>query len=297
MKIKLNPIMKKEFKVATRDMKMAWRLTGYELVLVLIFTTTISIIEWKYGNKYRDFYNELPVFFPLIGIAQFGMTALTIPIITASSISGERERQTFDIMLTTALTPMDIVSGKVFSAVAEVMLYVTAGIPVMALAFMRGGYSWWTLFLFLAVIFVFATFAGSIGVFCSSISSKSVASILRTFGFYFLVCFISLLPMVMELGITRDHRARGSAVFLLLNPLIFLEEFFALSIYGKSLFSGDMYYYSQGLMGLLTHGPLWCIFSGITLLGLSLLFMYLAARRIDPLAGKNGKIRRKGAKR
>lgn len=63
MKIKLNPIMKKEFKVAVRDMKMAWRLTGYELVLVFLFIVIMSIIEWKYGNKYRDFYNELPVFF------------------------------------------------------------------------------------------------------------------------------------------------------------------------------------------------------------------------------------------
>lgn len=296
MKIKLNPIMKKEFKVAVRDMKMAWRLTGYELVLVFLFIVTMSILEWKYGNKYRDFYNELPVFFPLIGIAQVGMVILTVPVITASSISGEKERQTFDIMLTTALTPMEIIFGKVFFAVAEVMLYVTAGIPVMALAFLRGGYSWWTLFLFLVVIFVLATVAGSIGVFCSSISRKSVASILRTFGLYFLVCFISWLPMVMVMGISRNHRAGDSTVFLLLNPLVFLEEFFALSIYGKSLFSGDRYYYSQGFLGMLTHGPLWCICSGISLLGLSWFFMYLAARKIDPLAEKIGKIRRKEVK-
>lgn len=194
------------------------------------------------------------------------MVILTVPVMTASSISGEKERQTFDIMLTTALTPMEIIFGKVFSAVAEVMLYVTAGIPVMALAFLRGGYSWWTLFLFLVVIFVLATVAGSIGVFCSSISRKSVASILRTFGLYFLVCFISWLPMVMVMGISRNHRA------------------------------GDRYYYSQGFLGLLTHGPLWCICSGISLLGLSLFFMHFAARKIDPLAGKIGKIRRKEVK-
>lgn len=286
MKIRLNPIMKKEFKAASRSMNMAWSLTAYEMILAFIFITTVWFLGEKYGDKYQGFYRDIPMLFPLIGIAQIVMTVIVVPVMTASSISGEKERQTFDIMLTTALTPMEIISGKVFSAVAEIMLYVTAGIPIMSLAFVQGGYSWWTLFLFLAVDFILATFIGSVGVFCSSFGTKSVTSIVRTIGLVVALCFATCLPMIVMLGVTRLHRAYDSMLFLLLNPLIFLEEFFGLTLYGESLFSSNRYYYNGGFFTqLLSHGPLWCIFSGIALLGFSWLFMYLAARKIDPLAG------------
>lgn len=285
MKIVLNPIMKKEFKITARSMKFAWGLMAYEAVLAFIFIMTVSMLSM--GSGYNNhIFSELIVLFPMMGIAQVSMVVLVIPVMTASSISGEKERQTFDIMLTTCLSPMEIVSGKVFSAVVEVMLYVTAGIPIMALAFVRGGLSWWLLFLFLIVIFIFATFLGSIGVFCSSVSSKSVTSIMRAYGLFFAVCIFSTFAAIF------------SMLFMLLNPIVFLEEFFMLSMSGYSLFSSDQFLYLEEtglgfLTKLLVHGPLWCILSGVCMLGLSLFFIYLAARNIDPLKKKDKKIRKK----
>ncbi len=279
MKILLNPIMKKEFKVTARSMKFAWGLMAYEAVQAFIFIMTVSMLSMQSGYDHQNTYNRLINLFPMMGIAQVCMVVLVVPVMTASSISGEKERQTFDILLTTCLSPMEIVSGKVFSAVWEVMLYVTASIPIMALAFVRGGLSWWTLLLFLVVIFVFANFLGSIGVFCSSISSKSVTSIMRAYGLCFAVCIFS------------TFAACFSMLFMLLNPIVFLEEFFMLSMSGYSLFSSDRFLYLEEtglgfLTKLLAHGALWCIVSGVCLLGLSLFFMFLAARKIDPLKRK-----------
>lgn len=293
MKIMLNPIMKKDFKVTARSMKMAWGLMAYEAVLAFIFILALSMLSMQSGYNYQNIYSELIALFPLIGIAQVSMAALAIPVMTASSISGEKERQTFDIMLTTCLSPMSIVFGKVFSAVMQIMLYVAASIPIMALAFVLGGLSWWTLFLFLIVIFVFATLAGSVGVFCSSISRKSIVSIILAFVTYFLVCFLTVLPLIITLFSTRGRNAYDSVIFLLLNPIVFLEEFFMLSMTGESLFSGE---YSDDMgffTSLLSHGPLWCIVSGICMLGLSLFFMFLAAKRIDPLTDKVRKLKKK----
>lgn len=293
MKIRLNPIIKKDFKVTARSMKMAWGLMAYEGLLAFIFIMLVSVLSMESGYYgYQNTYSQLISLFPWIGIMQVSMTALTIPVMTASSISGEKERQTFDIMLTTCLSPGSIVFGKVFSAVAEVMLYVIASIPIMALAFVLGGLSWWTLLLFFVVIFVFATLAGSIGVFCSSISRKSIVSIILAFVGYFLVCFLTVLPMIITLFATKGDEVYDSVLLLLLNPIVFLEEFFMLSMTGESLFSGEL-----GGVGFLTerlcHGPLWCILSGICMLGLAMFFMFLAAKRIDPLTGKVRRIARK----
>lgn len=291
MKIRLNPIMKKDIKVTARSMKMAWGLMAYEAILAFLFIIALSALDFESSYDYQNIYRELISLFPLIGIAQVSIAALSIPIMTASSISGEKERQTFDIMLTTCLSPRAIVFGKIFSSVAEVMLYVIASIPIMALAFVLGGLSWWTLFLFLVVIFVFATLAGSIGVFCSSISRKSIVSIILAFVGYFLVCFLTVLPLIITLFATRGDDVYDSTIFLLLNPIVFLEEFFMLAMTGESLFSGD---YDYGFFtGLLAHGPLWCILSGVCMLVLSMFFMLLAARNIDPLSGKVKKIARK----
>lgn len=293
MKIRLNPIMKKDIKVTARSMKMAWGLMAYEAILAFIFIIALSILSFESSYDYQNIYGELISLFPVIGIAQVSMTALTIPIMTASSISGEKERQTFDIMLTTCLSPGAIVFGKVISSVAEVVLYVIASIPIMALAFVLGGLSWWTLFLFLIVIFIFATLAGSIGVFCSSISRKSIVSIILAFVGYFLVCFLTVLPMIITLFATRGDDVYDSTIFLLLNPIVFLEEFFMLSMTGESLFSGEFISDYGFFTGLISHGPLWCILSGICMLGLSILFMFLAAKKIDPLTGKVKKIAKK----
>ncbi len=293
MKIKWNPIIRKELKLAVRSKKMLWGLIAYEGILIYIFSKALSALRRMPVDMYQDFFGNLIV--PLIMLAQIGMTALAIPVMTASSISGEKERQTLDIMLTTCLSPMEIVFGKVFSAVVELMLYAAAGIPITALVYVRGGLSWWKLLLFLVVIFVFAVFSGSIGVFCSAVSRNSVTSILRTFGLCFAICFLTCMPEVMVTGIIRNNMHYDSLLFLLLNPIVFLEEFFMLSISGYSLFSGDQYSFNSSdgfFTQLFAYGPLWCILSGVCLLGLSLLFMYLAARKIDPLAGKVRKIRK-----
>ncbi|MDE6714096.1 MAG: ABC transporter permease subunit [Lachnospiraceae bacterium] len=294
MKIVLNPIMKKEFKVTARSMKFAWGLMAYEAVQAYIFIMTVSMLSMQSGYDHQNTYDKLINLFPMMGIAQVCMVALVVPVMTASSISGEKERQTFDILLTTCLSPMEIVYGKVFSAVAEVLLYVTASIPVMALAFVLGGLSWWVLFLFLVVIFVFATFVGSVGVFCSSISSRSVTSITRTYGLSLSMCVITMFPEMILTYVT-GRRSTDGMLFFMLNPVLFLEEFFMLSMRGDSEMSYEIHRSDGFLIKLLAHGPdsLWCILSGICILGLSLFFMYLAARNIDPLKKKDKKIRKK----
>lgn len=288
MNIRMNPIIKKDVKVTSRSMKMAWALLAYEGILAFIFIIALSIISYESRYSYQNSYSELIALFPWLAITQVGIVTLAIPIMTASSISGEKERQTFDIMMTTCLTPIEIVFGKVFSAVTEVMLFVVASIPIMALAFVLGGLSWWTLFLFLIVIFIFATLAGSIGVLCSSFSRKSIVSIILAFVAYFLVEFLTTLPLIWEAAIKITSSSGGEPTItllpLLLNPVVFLEEFFMLAMTGESLFSGDVI--DVDFISVLMHGPLWAILSGICLILLSALFMFLAAKRIDPLSGK-----------
>ena len=103
---------------------------------------------------------------------------------TASAISGERERQTFDIMMTTGITPFSVIWGKVMTAIIQSMLFVAASLPIMALTFVIGGVPWSYLFWFFAIALLASFFAASIGILCSSICKRSVSAVILSYGFY-----------------------------------------------------------------------------------------------------------------
>ena len=156
MRIPCNPIVKKDLQVTARSMRISWGLFAYEGVLTLAFLLALLIIqeETQYFYDTSNVYSYLVYLFPVVAIVQVCIVALIMPIITASSISGEKERQTFDIMLTTCMSPFSIVLGKVFSAVLRILFFVAGSLPIMGLSFVVGGLSWINLlyFVFLAKI-------------------------------------------------------------------------------------------------------------------------------------------------
>ena len=55
---------------------------------------------------------------------EFILLMFIVPAVTASSISGERERQTLELMLTTQMTAFQVVIGKLMSALSTLLLLI-----------------------------------------------------------------------------------------------------------------------------------------------------------------------------
>ncbi len=297
--MKMNPIVKKDLKVASRSMKISWGLFAYEAVLALVFLVAMSIIKSSTDDIYNstNIYSKMVSLFPALAIAQTLIVALIVPIITASSISGERERQTFDIMLTTCMSPFSIILGKVASAVIRILFFVAASIPIMAMAFVAGGLSWANLFYFLLSIILLSVFSGSIGILSSSFSRRSITAVILSFIFYFVIFVLTFLPVLIR-GLSGADSAGESLLPLLFNPLVFFEEFFAQIMTGSSFFGGDIgsYLFSKDTVGFFTYhlaqGKRWMIASALCILLLSLLFMLFAAWRINPLHSSGARRKR-----
>ena len=117
MRIQLNPIVKKDLQVTARSMRFSWGLFAYEAVVAVAFLLGLNSIQSNIDSYYGDgnVYQDLMNLFPTLAIAQVCIVALIVPVMTASSISGEKERQTFDLMMTTCMSPLSIVFGKVSS--------------------------------------------------------------------------------------------------------------------------------------------------------------------------------------
>ena len=292
MKIRWNPIVKKDLQVTARSMRFSWGLFAYEAVVALAFLLGLSSIQSSVDGYYGDgnIYQELINLFPVLAIAQVCIVSLIVPVMTASSISGEKERQTFDIMMTTCMSPLSIVFGKVSSAVLRVLFYVMGSLPVMALSFVVGGLSWSVLFYFVLAVIVLSVFAGSIGILCSSLCRRSISAVILTFVMYFVLNILTFCPLFVYLFGSWEEESMGECLLpLLFNPNVFFEEFFMQVMTGESILgsTGESNFIKTEVGYLtycFTYGKVWVFLSAGCILLLAFLFMLIAAWRIDPLS-------------
>lgn len=308
----LNPIVKKDVKVQARSMKICWSVFAYELILALVFFLAINVIQSASRYSTSNIYSAMVWLYPVLAVTQLIILGLVVPIRTASSISGEKERQTFDIMMTTSMSPFSIIAGKVMTAVVQGMFFVVASMPVMALSFIIGGMSWAYLFWFLGIALLVSFFSASIGILCSSLCKRSISAVIMSYAFYLLFFLGTALPTMLyevvksnlnyTLGtLPRFYEVYGDNIYLtlLLNPAVYLTEFFARIMMGESLVNSlgnhaSMSWQPQtsqvwGPIVLVTSGYWWLIIATLLFVGISFLFLWIASRRIDPIRGRRPK--------
>lgn len=298
-KMRLNPIVKRDVRVQSRSMKICWGVFAYELILALVFFVAMLVIEQNNRYSTQNIYSALVWLYPVLALTQLIILGIVVPVRTASAISGEKERQTFDIMMTTGMTPFEVILGKVMTAIIQSMLFVIGSMPVMALSFVIGGMSWSYLFWFFGVAVLVSIFSASIGIFCSSLSKKSISAVIMSYGVYIVFFVGTVLPFliysIMEsnksyiYGVSQTYYKHGenTALFFLLNPAVYLMEFFVKVMSGESVVN-DLSRVSgvtqrKELIGFVTVGNRWMILSTVLFLAVSFLFLILAAKRIDPI--------------
>jgi len=283
-------------------MKICWGVFAYELILALVFFIAMMVIEQ--GNRYStvNIYSTLVWLYPVLAVTQFIILGIVVPVRTASSISGEKERQTFDIMMTTGMTPFSIIIGKVMTAIVQSMFFVVASMPVMALCFVIGGMSWSYLFWFLGIALLVSVFSASIGILCSSLCKKSISAVIMSYLFYIIFFIGTVLPYLLCALIEESRRYSGGvsqvysrhwenmALFFLLNPAVYLTEFFVKVMSGESLVnslstvSGTAQ--KRELIDYVATGNRWMILSTVLFIAVSFLFLFLAAKRINPIKNR-----------
>lgn len=301
--MRLNPIVKKDVKVQSRSMKICWAVFAYELILALVFFMAIFIIQGNSRYSTENIYSSMVWLYPVLGVTQLVVLGLVVPVQTASSISGEKERQTFDIMMTTSMTPFSIIMGKVMTAIVQSMFYVVASMPIMALSFIIGGVSWGYLFWFLGVAFLVSFFTASIGILCSSLCKKTIGAVILSYIFYLVFFVGTVLPTILvEVSISLMDYPTNSAdvtwlslmknifLLMLLNPALYLTEFFSRVMLSESVMNtlisqmGDSAL-EKTLVDYVATGYWWIILSTILFFLVSLLFLWLASKRINPIKG------------
>lgn len=111
--------------------------TGYLLCMVIL--TFFLLYENVQGqlSLIQPIRSEQVYF--VLSLLQMTVVAFLTPAFSAGSISSERERRTLAVLLTTPLSPFDILIGKIISSSALQGLLLMVTLPLYSLVFLFGG--------------------------------------------------------------------------------------------------------------------------------------------------------------
>src|SRR5262245_6219709 len=164
-----NPVVVKELRGRMRGMRAFVVLTVY-LTLMSGFVTLLYVLNASWlsnPNSGAGANIGRLLFAGIVGTELFLVTFIA-PTFTAGAISGERERQTYDLLRTTLLPARSLVIGKLVSALSYVFLLLLAAIPLQSIAFLFGGVTESEVLLSFIILVVTAITLGSVGIYFSS---------------------------------------------------------------------------------------------------------------------------------
>ncbi len=214
--LRQNPIIVRELRHRMRSRQGLTSLiicTGLLAIFGLIAYSSISnsssFRAYSYGYSYSNNAvrsQELgSSYFSVIIVGQLFLAFFLAPSFTAGAIAGEKERQTYDILLITLLRPRDIILGKLFSSLAYLFLVIMAGLPIASVAFIMGGVGLDQLLCGLAIMILSGLMLGSIGLYWSSVSRTSQGANRSAFINVFALLFI--LPGAVIFGLSNITRS------------------------------------------------------------------------------------------
>ncbi|MEG0216307.1 MAG: ABC transporter permease, partial [Hungatella sp.] len=231
--MKINPVYRRETTVSTRSFRMALIILVFNSLLAVVALLNMYSVVSKVKVTAEIQYSSFLELYTFVATMEFGMLMFIIPALTAGSISGERERGTLELMLTTKMTPVQIVIGKLAASFSTIFLLIISSFPVLSLVFVYGGVTFSDICMLLLCYLVTAYLAGSVGICFSSIFKRSTIATAVSYGFLAALVAGSYAINVFALSIGRmnvDSYAQnigsvaqqtssgGILYLLLLNP-------------------------------------------------------------------------------
>ncbi|MGB0388751.1 MAG: ABC transporter permease [Ardenticatenaceae bacterium] len=176
-----SPILIKEMRSTMRGRRTFIAITSFLVFLaglnMLVYYTVAQDMSVSRGGSAEA---GRMLFGFLSGIELLLLVTMTPPL-TSGAIAGERQRQTFDMLMATPLTPRQVLSGKLLASMNYLYLLIFASLPINAIVFLYGGVSpsallWW-LGLTITVLFML----GTLGLLMSTILRSGGAATALTY--------------------------------------------------------------------------------------------------------------------
>ena len=302
--MKINPVYKKELKTSVRTAKMSWTILVYNAALA---TIALFLFYACFANRSRIDYSEILTIYAFIACLEFGLIVFVVPALTSSAISGERERQTLEILLTTTLKPIQIITGKLYASISEIVLLVLSSLPVLSLVFTVGGIRMMDLLTLIVVCIITAIFVGAIGLLYSTIFKRTVPATVMTYGTLIVIMLVSVVALFIiqalminlydqqyyavnpTSGAGYNPPTIGYAMLILLwNPAVTIFSMLTSQFGGNNVLRELMMEFGMNSQFIINN---WFQISILVQIATAVVLIFFAAKRLNPL--NHGRKRKK----
>ncbi|RZT02856.1 ABC transporter permease [Cuneatibacter caecimuris] len=289
--MKANPVYLKESRSSLRSVRTIVILMAFNGLLAAAGILSLYIIVEQRRGTGVIYYSEFLQMYVVLAYMEMLFLLFIMPALTATSISGERERQTLDIMLCTKMKPVAIVIGKLQAAVATTFLILLSSMPVLALVFIFGGVQFIDLLYLMMVMFVIGCLVGSAGILFSALTRKNILSMAASYLWMIFITVGTLtIVYIIRYAWAATHQGMVPAwpsYLLLCNPAVT----FYIVVNEQAGDRGALPTLLQNL-GAVPNGWIteqWVPVSLVIQMLIAMLLLWMAARLIDPLSGKSRK--------
>jgi ABC-type transport system involved in multi-copper enzyme maturation permease subunit len=262
-------------------------LSGFSALLYLAVGSSVSSDPFTAG---RTIGKTL-----FLGVATVALiqVLIIVPAQAAGAIAGEREHETFDLLIATLLPSWKIIFGKLLAALAYAVMLIVAVVPFMALAFFFGGVTGAEVLIALLGLLVTALLFGAVGILWSVLTPRTLTAtvlaqatnLLFLLGIPFLMFVFA---MVFMRGINWPGWIQSYPFVYLANAVVGLHPFIALGAADVFLSSGQTgwlvpFDWGQPNNQFLIPAP-WITFAVEGTL-LAILLVGIAVRMLRPVGG------------
>lgn len=199
MLFKNNPVLQRELIVNLRTPRAFLLMLVYQVALAMVVLIAYPRDEKIDLSRESASAQRLVDFF---FVGQFAIASLMAPSFTAGSITGEKERKTYEMLLASPLRPSVIVSGKLIAALTHLVVLICGSLPIIMLCLPLGGVSIYELLAaYIGLLFAIFLF-GTISMFCSSYFKRTSSSLV--------VSYVLILPILIagvEAWLTLSQQA------------------------------------------------------------------------------------------
>ena len=137
------------------------------------------------------------------------ITAVQAPAVLAGSLAGERERGILQLLLTTTVSPREIVEGRLLGKLSQVGMIILAGLPILAFLAPLDGLGIAHLLAMSLLLVAVGFGAGGLAVGASVVSRRGRDAQLTV---YILMIVLMMSPLLGWLGLPRRGGRRARMV-------------------------------------------------------------------------------------
>ncbi len=209
-----NPVLQRELLVNLRMPRAFILLLAYQAVLcAVVFFAWPQSSHLDFSEKPESTTKLVDLF--LLG--QYILASLMAPSFASGTITGEKERKTYEMLLASPLRPEAIILGKAVASLTHLTILIFASLPIIMLCLALGGVSPLEVLAAYVMLMCSVFTFGMISISCSSFFHRTASSLVVS---YLLILPLAICGAIFWYSLRDEGATRLQLTFTVLPAIV-----------------------------------------------------------------------------